>query len=73
MKQPHDGFTPPDFAGQTKIMFVNEGNPSAMLVTNKAGRRKIGGMTMPTAEAALAWCRSNGAMMVYLPLNPAAN
>ena len=50
-------------------MFFNEGNPVAMLVTVKAGRRKVGKMKMATAEAALAWCRANLAMLVYMPIN----
>ena len=58
----------PDFSGQSKIMFYSEGNPAAMLVTNRAGRRKSSTMTFATAEAALAWCRHSGAMMVYCPV-----
>lgn len=68
MPKPPADFTPPDFAGQTKIMIVNEGNPVAMLVTNTGGQRNTGGMRMPNAEAALTWCRKNAAMLIYLPL-----
>ena len=68
MKSPHGGFTPPNFAGQTKILFCNEGNPVAVLLTNRAGTRKQKPMTFPQAEAALAWCRHNGAMLVYCPV-----
>ena len=68
MSKPHEGFTPPDFVGQTKILFVNEGNPAAMLVTNRAGRRRISSKEFPAADSALAWCRHNGAMMVYSPV-----
>jgi len=63
----------PDFSGQSKIMFYSEGNPAAMLVTNRAGRRKSSTMTFATAEAALAWCRKHLAVMVYLPMNLARN
>ena len=68
MTKPHKGFMPPDFSGQSKILFCNEGNPTTMLVTNRAGRRKATPMTFPQAEAALAWCRHNGAMLVYCPV-----
>lgn len=73
MSQPPESFTPPDFSGQTRIMFFNEGNPVAMLVTKKAGRRNVGGLKFATAEQALAWCRENSTMMVYCPVNLAGN
>ena len=73
MSKPNPKNHLPDFAGQSKIMFVNEGNPLAMLVTNKAGRRNIGHLQMATAEAALAWCRKNMTMLVYLPIRLEAN
>jgi hypothetical protein len=68
MKSPHEGFTPPDFSGQSKILLVNEGNPVALLVTNRAGKHRTTTKTFPQAEAALAWCRTSGTMMVYCPL-----
>ena len=68
MKSPHGGFTPPDFAGQTKILFCNEGNPVAVLLTNRAGKRRTTTMNFPQAEAALAWCRDSGAVLVYCPV-----
>lgn len=54
-------------------MFYSEGNLVASLVTNRRGRRKTDAMKFATAEAALGWCRSHGAMLIYLPLNPARN
>jgi hypothetical protein len=54
-------------------MFISEGNPAAMLVENKAGRRKTSGMKFPTAEAALGWCRQNLTTLVYFPVVPAKN
>ena len=68
MKSPRKGFTPPDFAGQTKILFCNEGNPVAMLLTNIAGKRQTTTKRFPRAEAALAWCRNSGVLMVYCPV-----
>ena len=73
MPKPHKGFMPPEFSGQSKIMFINEGNPAAMLVESKAGRRTTSGMSFPTAEAALGWCRQNLTTLVYFPVNPTAN
>jgi hypothetical protein len=73
MKKPHKGFTPPDFSGQSQILFCNEGNPVAMVITNGAGRRRITSMKFAKAEAALAWCRLHGATMVYHPIAPARN
>lgn len=54
-------------------MFYSEGNPAAMLVTNRAGRRKCTAMDFPTAEAALGWCRKHLAVLVYMPVNLARN
>jgi hypothetical protein len=73
MKQPHKGFTPPDFSGQSKILFCNEGNPVAMLLTTTNGKRKTTTKTFPQAEAALAWCRDSGATLVYCPVAPERN
>lgn len=73
MSEPQDGFNPPDFSGQTKTMFYNEGNPSAILVANKAGRRRISAMEFPKAEVALNWCRQHACILVYLPVDLAKN
>ena len=62
----------PDFSGQTKIMFATEGNPTAMLLTNKGGKRKMDAKPM-SAEAAFVWCRKNAVMFVYCPANPSQN
>jgi hypothetical protein len=67
MKSPHGGFTLPDFAGQTQILLITEGNPSALLVTNRAGKRRTTSKTFAQAADALAWCRAAGAMLVYCP------
>jgi len=73
MKSPRKGFTPPDFSGQSKILFVSEGNPAAVLLNNLSGKRTSKPMEFAQAEAALAWCRAHGTMMVYLPPDPAKN
>jgi hypothetical protein len=67
MSKPPTVFNAPDFSGQTKILYVNEGNNLAMLQTNTAGRRNVGGMKVASAQAALAWCRKHKAIMVYMP------
>ena len=70
MKQP---LGEPDFSGQSKIICYTEGNPSALLITNKMNRRTTKAMQFATAELALAWCRANLAMMIYLSADPARN
>lgn len=67
MSKPRAGNIPPDFSGQSKILFVTEGNPIALLLTHLAGRRRSSPMKFPRAEAALAWCRRKGVMMLYCP------
>ena len=49
-------------------MFCSEGNPTTLLVTNTAGRRRKTEKQFATAEIALAWCRANLVMLVYLPV-----
>ena len=68
MSSPNAENSLPDFSGQTKILFFNEGNPVALLVTNRAGRRKATARPFATAEAALGWCRANSAVLVYAPV-----
>lgn len=64
MKQP-----PPDFSGKTKVLFVSEGNPTALLLS----RPKVKPLEFETCASALAWCQKHSIMMVYLPVNPAVN
>jgi hypothetical protein len=73
MTKPHAGFNAPAPAGQSKTMFYTEGNPAAVLVTDTAGRMKKANMEFATAEAALGWCRQNGANLFYMPVNLQAN
>jgi len=68
MKIPNAGNSLPDFAGQSKILFCNEGNPIAMLLTNRAGRRQTAQRRFASAEAALSWCRRSSAVLVYFPV-----
>jgi hypothetical protein len=64
MKQPQ-----PDFSGETKILFVTEGNSIAML----SNRPEPSPMEFRSPAAALAWCRKRGVMMLYTPRDPSAN
>ena len=75
MKQPPDNYqpSPGTNAVQVKTMFYNEGNPSALLILNRSGRRLKRAMKFATAEAALGWCRRHATVLVYLPVNLAAN
>jgi hypothetical protein len=73
MSKPRKGFKRPEYSGQTKILFCNEGNPTAMLVTNAAGNRSSDPKRFNTPARALAWCRQHAVMMVYMPVNLAGN
>jgi len=73
MKKPSDGFIAPDFSGQSQILFCTEGNPIVSIVTNRSGRRRISTRNFHQAEAALAWCRARGIVMVYCPIVPGRN
>ena len=59
--------------GPLKILFFSQGNPVAVLVTNRAGRRVTRSKKFGQAESALAWCRDHGAMLVYCPARPDQN
>jgi hypothetical protein len=62
-----------DIFQQSKVLFVIEGKPSALLVVNRNGKRKSRAEYFKTAELALAWCRRNAATMVYLPVDLSLN
>jgi hypothetical protein len=54
-------------------MFYIEGNPAAILVTNRAGRRHQTVMQFARAEAALDWCRHHSCTLVYSPVDLVKN
>lgn len=70
MSHPLDAMLPPM---PTPILFCTEGNPAALLLTFKAGRRSTRAMQFGQAESALAWCRGHGAVLVYCPAFPDRN
>lgn len=51
----------------SSTVFVVEGNPLAIVVTDRAGRLSKRNRRFGTPEAALAWCRSHAARLVYSP------
>lgn len=55
-----------------KTVFVSAGTPGAILVTNTAGRRRRKTLRVANAHAALDWCQTHAAMLVYLPSPPTA-
>ena len=73
MNQPHEGNTLPPIGGQTKILFVNEGNPLALFHENRGGKRRQSCLKFSTVEAALAWCRQTATVLVYCPANVSLN
>jgi len=54
-------------------MFYIEGNPLAILVVNRAGRRHQTTMEFNKAEAALDWCRRHACTLVYSPVDVLQN
>jgi hypothetical protein len=50
-----------------KILFLQDGNSSAVLVINKAGRRRRRTLQFDCSEVALAWCRRHRAVLVFTP------
>ena len=59
----------PQQKAYSRTVIIVEGNPLAVVVTNLAGNM-IQRHRRFTPEAALAWCRSHRASLVY---SPAAN
>jgi len=53
----------------SKTMFYTEGNSTASLVIEKAGKPVEKKMEFKNAEAALHWCRQNGSNLYYMPVN----
>ena len=73
MKQPQEGFTPPDFSGQSQKMFFIEGQTAAVLVKRRGERFTRKAMPLKTAALALAWCQANRTTFVFMPSAAALN
>jgi hypothetical protein len=58
---------------QSKTIFYNEVNPVAMLIIEGDGKHSQRTMKFGTAEAALGWCRDNGAILFYMPVRVSSN
>lgn len=67
MSRPRNKKTGPELPGQTKTMFITEGNPMAVLVTDAPGGLRKEDRRFDSPEAALAWCRQNRANFYYTP------
>jgi len=67
MSKPQKGFSPPDFAGQTKTLWCVDGNTTAVLVTNTKGRRSVQEQQLATVGAALAWGLARRAVVIVFP------
>jgi len=73
MSQPQwKGAIPPDPFKHQLTVFYTEGQAAGILVINRRGRRRLQALSLPTAEAALDYCRANAAALLYLP-NPVRN
>jgi len=72
MSQPHalEGSEPPPF-GQSKTLFVQEGNPACLLVIRQGEAMQQSVMNFATSLAAFEWCRDGRAGMVYAPAGAA--
>lgn len=57
----------PQHKSYSRTVFIVEGIPSATMVTRTGRRRTESHRNFATPEAALAWCRQNHAILVYLP------
>jgi len=73
MNQPNDGFTLPDFSGQSQTMFFIEGSDGAILVKRRGERFSKRAMPLKTALAALAWCQAHRTTFVFMPSAAALN
>ncbi len=69
---PGKGF-PSAHRGQTQTLFYTEGNPAAMLVTDRAGQMSKKEMTLATSEAALAWCKQRRVNFYWMPADVRGN
>lgn len=68
MSQPHeDAGSEPGFLGQSKTLFVVEGNPVGMLYVRRGKHERARAVRFGSSLAAFEWCRRRGVGMVYQP------
>lgn len=78
MSQPHtsEGSEPPPF-GQSKTLFVQEGNAACMLYVRRGEKERMFKARFASSLAAFLWCRKSRVGMVYsipvLDAGPAGN
>lgn len=65
MSKPQPKLKIRDIPGQTKTMFITEGDPNAELVIESASGYRKETFWFPHPEYALGWCLKNGANFVY--------
>ncbi|HUS37350.1 MAG TPA: hypothetical protein VM680_18530 [Verrucomicrobiae bacterium] len=68
MSDPAKNMPMPASFGQFKTLFVTAGLKTAMLVTSVNGRMGQRRKNFADPHAALSWCESHGAMMVFTPV-----
>lgn len=66
MSHPHasEGSEPPPF-GQSKTLFVEEGNKACLLYVRRGGKERVRTVKFVTSLAAFLWCRNRGVGLVY--------
>jgi hypothetical protein len=57
----------PHHKSYSRTVFIVEGISTATMVTRAGRRRTESHIRFSTPEAALAWCRQNHVVLVYLP------
>jgi hypothetical protein len=73
MSDPKRRMPLPASFGQFKTLFVSSGLKTAMLVTSINGVQRQKAKRIASAHAALDWCETNGAMMVFTPSGGCSN
>lgn len=58
---------------QFKTVIYQEGHHVAILIDRRQNKRRQRSLRMPSAEAALAYCRRTAAALLYLPESPSRN
>lgn len=74
MSQPlEEAGSEPTRSGQSKTLFVQEGNPACVLVTRTGQKMRQKAMKFATSLAAFEWCCAGSVGMVYEPADPGRN
>jgi hypothetical protein len=72
MSQPHTGAgSNPAHFGQSRTLFVEEGNPVCLLVIRQGEKMSQKFRKFASSLAAFEWCQKGGSGMVYYPAGAA--